>query len=400
MPWKPRDEMSLKREFVELASQPNANISELCRRFKISRPTGYELLRRWRKDGESGLEPLSKKPTQSPLQTCLEVEKAVLKVRDENPVWGGRKIRSYLKNQGQEKLPSASTITAILKRNGKLDPDERKRGQPFQRFERKEPNDLWQMDFKGHFALTSGDRCHPLTVLDDFSRYNLVLKACGNEQAKTVQEALHEAFESYGLPGQILCDNAPPWGVPDRSARYTKLGIWLLEHGVETIHGKPYHPQTQGKEERFHRTLKAEVLSSRTQWSDLTECERSFHSWRAKYNYERPHESLNDEVPSSRYRVSTRPFIEQPPEPESHYLEEDQLRRVKSKGEITFKNRFYTIGNGFVGKTVALRAREEDVFEVFYCWKSLGFANFKLPAKEKYRYEALVRSVKDVPEHV
>jgi transposase InsO family protein len=400
MPWKAVNEMSLKRDFVELANQPGANMSELCRRFGVSRPTGYELLNRWREEGESGLEPRSRKPHGSPLQTKHEVEREVLRIRDENPVWGGRKIRASLRNKGHVEVPSASTITAILRRHGKLERVERTGGKAFKRFERSEPNDLWQMDFKGHFGLSRGGRCHPLTVLDDHSRYNIVLRSCGNERDATVREHLLEAFERYGLPGQILCDNAPPWGVPDRSAYYTSLGVWLLELGVEVIHGKPYHPQTQGKEERFHRTLKAEVLSRRTQWSDLVECEKKFSSWRIKYNYERPHESLGDVAPGMRYRPSTRPLPSEIADEESHYLAGGELRRVKSKGEITFRNRFFGIGQPFVGKTVALRPRGEDLFEVYYCWKSLGLADLRLPAKPKFRYEPLIRPVKDVSERV
>lgn len=400
MPWKPRDKMSLKREFVELASQPGANMSELCRRFGVSRPTGYMLLSRWREQGEEGLKEHSRRPKSSPWQTNQELEDAILEVRGLHPVWGGRKIRRFMQNKGYEKVPSASTITSVLRRHGKLRQQAGTRGGAMIRFERGEPNDLWQMDFKGHFGLSAGGRCHPLTVLDDHSRYNLVLCACDNERDGTVRQHLFEAFGRYGLPREILCDNAPPWGVPDRSAHYTALVVWLLELGVDVIHGRPYHPQTQGKEERFHRTLKAEVLSRRTVWRDLEECERDFRRWRTVYNHERPHEILEDDCPVEHYRVSERLLPKEPADAESHYLSDDDLRRVKSKGEITFRNRFFTIGQAFVGKTVALRKVGEDRYEVFYCWKSLGQADLGLPAKPKYRYEPLIQPVKDVSERV
>lgn len=400
MPWEPKDKMSLKRDFVELASQSGANMSELCRRFGVSRTTGYELLARWQAEGEEGLAERSRRPKRSPWQTSEEVEKAILKARALHPVWGGRKIRRYLENKGHKKVPAASTITAVLRRHGQLGQEPGTRGEAMKRFERKAPNDLWQMDFKGHFELSSGGRCHPLTVLDDHSRYNVILRACDNERSGTVRSHLLEAFGRYGLPGEILCDNAGPWGVPDRSSRYTALGVWLLELGVNVIHGRPYHPQTQGKEERFHRTLKAEVLSRRTTWRDLEQCEGAFERWRVVYNHERSHESLDDGFPVDRYSLSARQLPEKLPEAESHYLSDDELRRVKSKGEITFRNRFFSIGQPFVGKTVALRRCAEDRYEVFYCWKSLGWVDLKAPAKPKYRYETLTQPVKDVSERL
>src|SRR6185312_194066 len=128
------------------------------------------------------------------------------------------------------------------------------------RFEYPAPNLVWQMDFKGHFAVRHGRRCHPLTVIDDHSRYALCLAACANQQSETVERWLTSTFHRYGLPDALLVDNGAPWG--DGPAQsWTKLGIWLLKLGINIIHSRPYHPQTRGKNERFHRTLKAEVLS-------------------------------------------------------------------------------------------------------------------------------------------
>lgn len=395
MPWKPVEEMSLKREFVELAGREGANMSELCRRFGVSRPTGYKWLKRWREGGVEALFARSRRPGSSPGRTSAPMEEKIVAVRTDNPVWGGRKIRRRLQDLGVKGVPSASTVTEVLRRHGKLGPESRKssEGSGWKRFERKRPNELWQMDFKGHFELGSGGRCHPLGVLDDHSRFNLVLEACANERGATVRGHLEVAFKRYGLPDKILCDNGAPWG--DIKAPLTRVGVWLLESGVDICHGRPWHPQTQGKEERFHRTLQAEVLSRRTAWRDLGQCAEHFASWREKYNHERPHESLDDRVPAAAYQPSRRIFPEQLPEPESHYVEGDELRRVKSKGEITFRNRFFLIGRAFRGKTIALRPRRDGVWEVYFCWKSLGLIDLSLPAKEKYRYESLVRAERE-----
>ena len=390
MPWEPVEVMSLKREFVEFASAEGANLSELCRRFGISRPTGYKWVKRWQAGGLAELEERSRRPEYSPNRSNEEIEQAVLAIREDNPVWGGRKIRRRMLDLGHAKVPSASTVTAILRRHGRLSaPVAGKAQGPWKRFERSVPNDLWQMDFKGHFGTEAGERCHPLTVLDDHSRFNLVLKACGDERGETVQASLTEAFRRYGLPAQILCDNARPWGALESPSGHTTLGVWLLERGVEVIHGGPYHPQTQGKEERFHRTLKAEVITQRTVWRDLHHCDRAFKRWREKYNHERPHESLADEVPAKVYQPSPRALPSIIAEPESHYLTEDELRRVKSKGEITYRNHFFYIGSAFIGKSIALRQLGEQEWEVYYCWKRLGKIDLKAATKAKYRYHKL-----------
>jgi len=173
------------------------------------------------------------------------------------PRLGGRKIRRRLQDLRHQAVPSASTITAILHRNGRIEGAASAGHKPFERFERVAPNELWQMDYKGHFATAAG-RCHPLTVVDDHSRYAVGLRACSDERAGTVRAELTAIFRCYGLPERMLMDNGSPWGSSDGEHRHTGLSLWLLELGVAVSHGRPHHPQTQGKDERFHRTLMAE----------------------------------------------------------------------------------------------------------------------------------------------
>src|SRR5579863_5196204 len=168
--------MDRRREFVMLFEQEGANRRELCRRFGVSPSTGYELARRYRAAGEAGLADRSRRPHRSPARTAAAMETAVLDLREEHPSWGGRKLRHRLEVLGHAGVPSASTVTAILHRHGKIEPAESAKRQAHERFERAAPNELWQMDYKGHFALSHG-RCHPLTVLDDHSRYALGVRA-------------------------------------------------------------------------------------------------------------------------------------------------------------------------------------------------------------------------------
>jgi hypothetical protein len=201
-----------------------------------------------------------------------------------------------------------------------------------------------------------------LTVLDDHSRYALVLQACGNEQGETVQEQLKQAFRSYGLPQSMLMDNGSPWG-DDRESPWTPLTVWLLRLGVQVLHGRPYHPQTQGKEERFHRTLVAEVLQGRV-FRDLPECQARFDEWRVIYNHERPHEALDLAVPGSRYEVSRRSFPEQLPELE--FSPTDIVRKVQRNGWISFQGQEWRISKAFRGERVGVRPTVRDgVWEVW-----------------------------------
>ena len=280
--------MELREEFVGLALTPGANVSDLCRRFGIDRGTGHKWLKRYKAEGSSGLADRSRRPHASPSRSEAAVEAEVLRIRAaSNNAWGGRKIAWTMSQAGCGTVPATSTISDILRRHGKLDRGSQHPG-PHIRFERADPNALWQMDFKGHFPMANG-RCHPLTVLDDHSRYSLGIEACGNEQDATVRSRLTTLFRRYGLPFAMLMDNGPPWG-DSGGQPYTAFTTWLIRHGVAVSHGRPYHPQTQGKVERFHRSLKAEVLE-RNSYADLLACQRAFDRWRQIYNCERPHEA-------------------------------------------------------------------------------------------------------------
>ncbi len=206
MPWKETTTMALKIDFVQLAKLDETNFSELCCRFGTSRKTGYRGLKCGREEGESGLADCSRRLHRSPRRSSPEIEAAVVEIREANPAWGGRKIKAYLENKGQTGIPTASIITEILRRNDCLDVDESPKHRPFQRFEMEHPNQLWQIDFKSYFALEEGGYCHPLTVLDDHSRFLIGLQACSNQTTQTVREQLTGIFRCFGLPGRMLID--------------------------------------------------------------------------------------------------------------------------------------------------------------------------------------------------
>ena len=212
MSWK-LSIMVQRAEFVRLASVEGQEFSEACSRFGIIRKTGYKWIARFKEEGESGLADRSRRPKKSPSKSSKKTESIVLKLREKHPQWGGRKLRQRLLDLNHLNVPSASTITSILGRHGLLSElDGAGDRHALQRFERESPNELWQMDFKGHFAMVGGGRCHPLTVLDDHSRYSIGIRACENEQASTVKRELVTMFRQYGLPVQMLMDNGSPRG--------------------------------------------------------------------------------------------------------------------------------------------------------------------------------------------
>jgi transposase InsO family protein len=365
MPWKEETLMSTRTEFIQLAEQREANFSQLCREFGISRKTGYKWLSRFREGGQEALQDQSRRPNHSPNRTLPDIENLILRTREEFAGWGGRKIKTYLEREGHKNIPAPSTITEILKRFDQIDLKEAQKHKAFQRFEMEYPNQLWQMDFKGYFGLEEGGDCHPLTILDDHSRYLIGLKACPNETRKTVQTQLCEIFGQFGLPDRMLTDNGSPWGC-GRDDSLTGLTAWLMRLGVKVIHGRPYHPQTQGKAERLHRTLNTELLI-RTPMLNLEHCQTAFDQWRDIYNKKRPHEALQMATPQERYHPSSHPFPEV--SPPLVYPPDHIIRKVDKNGKIYFRNQRFRVGKAFRNQVVGLLQDrvEEAVFQVFFC---------------------------------
>lgn len=361
MPWRTESLVEQRREFCVLAQAGVVSFRELASRFGISPKTGYKWLARYEADGVDGLVDRSRAPLVSPKRTSVEVEELVCGVREEHPSWGGRKIRWVLQRRGIEAVPAPSTITGILRRNGLMEPPVA--AHTTTRFEAEYPNRMWQMDFKGNFETEKG-RCDPFDVLDDHSRFSLCLRAGENQQSTTVKHYLGATFETYGLPERILCDNGVPWSNHSSEGRWTRLGVWLIDLGVSMIHSRPYHPQTLGKDERFHQTLDREVLSRHHRWGSHSQVQAAFDQWRPVYNHERPHEALGGDVPADRYQPSPRSIptrIEEPQYPDSH-----DVRLVDALGRIVYKSTRYRISKALPGRPVGLRHIDETTIDIYY----------------------------------
>jgi transposase InsO family protein len=369
MPWS-GTLIEQKTEFIQQLLAGGVSRRELCRAWGVSPKTAYKWLARYEAAGPAGLEEVSRRPTRSPGHTPAEIEAQVLAIRAAQPAWGARKIAAVLARQQAAQVPALSTITAILRRSGSL---ARPRPTPAAvgSFEREQPNEMWQMDFKGHFALRDGSRCHPLLLIDDHSRYCLAARACSNQQGETVRRELEVVFQEYGLPDSMLMDNGSPWG-NDWVHVYTPFVAWLLRLHIQVLHGRPRHPQTQGKLERTNRTLDDEFLKAHPEgFENRARVQPGLDRWRWIFCHERPHEALGMEVPASRYRPSTRTFPSTLPPIE--YEANDDVRKVQDGGRITYRGREWRLPKAFKGFPVALRPTEDDgKIATYFCQQRIA----------------------------
>lgn len=361
MPWEEVNKMSLREEFATFALSKSVPLVELCRRYNISRPTGYKWICRYKCQGREGLLDRSHRPMRIRGHISPAIEREIISLRKEIPDWGARKILAQLRTKGIRSVPTERTITNVLRRNGLIQQGTKPRQEKWKRFERPVPNSLWQMDFKGKVMTLEG-WVHPLTVLDDHSRFSICLKAMPNEQGIGVKDVLTTTFQRYGLPDTILADNGSPWGnTPDRPL--TWLSVWLMRLGIRVTHSRPAHPQTMGKDERFHRTLNQELLRH-YQWRGLAHMQSAFDPWRDRYNYRRPHDSLGVEVPAEHYQPSLRTYPEKLPEPEYNGME---IRGVDVSGRLSYKGKAWKVSYAFAGQKVGIRPDETDgLLDVFF----------------------------------
>lgn len=362
MPWKDVTIMEQRQEFVQLVSRGGCSVSEGCRRFGISRKTGHKWLNRAEQDGVAGLADRSRRPHTSPGATPAALVDRIRIVAAANPTWGGRMIRHRLRELGVDAVPAASTITAILGREG-LRPRDAPAPHPVIRFEADAPNHRFQMDFKGWVPSRRG-RIIPFTVLDEYSRYALMVEHTADGTFAAIQALLTDCFRRYGLPWQLLADNGPPWG-SSHPRTLTKMDVWLLRLGVRPLHGRPAHPQTQGKLERFHRTLARDVFHHHT-FDSPAEAQRALDAFRLVYNHDRPHAALGYATPASRYALSRRSFPEclAPIE----YDDEARVRTVSAKGSIRYQTRQVYLSEALAGLPVGLYpTRVDGVLQVRFC---------------------------------
>lgn len=360
MPWETRAVEELRIEFVAQARQAGANVSELCRKYNISRQTGYRWLGRYMETGSlQELKERSRRPHRSPNRSSQEVEHLVVELRQRYP-WGAKKLSVLLQRDHGVEIP-VLTVHRILKRHG-LVVVRQCRSAAVCRFERALPNELWQMDFKGDYAVPAGRRCYPLSLLDDHSRYLIGLEALPCQQGEAVWACLERAFRRYGVPQAILMDHGTPWWSTTNGHGWTWLSVRLIEQGIKLYYSGYRHPQTQGKVERFHGTLAHDLSclklpETMAQWSLYVE------QFRQIYNHVRPHEALQMAVPAERYRPSERVYVTAPPA--WSYPDPLTTSCLNSQGMLTYQSRRYFVSEALAGRPVAYQ-RIDDLLLVHF----------------------------------
>jgi len=375
MPWRVGTVSELRWNFVQEIITLKKPVAAACRQYGISRTTGHKWLRR-HQAGEPELVDRSRRPTRSPARTASALEEAVLAVRDRYG-WGAPKIRAYLRNTAAARgaalpalsmvsaLPSERTVGNILRRHGRIAPPAPPEPPP-QRFERTAPHELWQCDFKGPLEVERR-RVWPFTLLDDHSRFLLALTPCTDVTMASAWAVLWNAFGEYGLPQALLCDGSFAGGHAGLRTLSWIEGR-LIRLGVRPAHGRPYHPQTQGKVERLHGTLEREVWP-RVDRTNAAAFTRDLERWRREvYNVLRPHEALDDRPPLSRFAPNPR----QRPQklPEVSYPVGSVLRKVNSSGDVSWNGYRLLVGAGVSGEWVRVEDTDDEV-RLFYDWKEI-----------------------------
>lgn len=349
MAWEERTVEQMREEFVRRVLAQEQSKAALCREYGISRPTGDKWIERYQQ-GET-MSDRSRAPKTVPGKVSTEIETEIVQLRKHYPAIGAVKLRRMMEDAGHTDLPCARTFNNIFRRHDLIGQEESAAATPLQRFEKATPNEMWQADFKGHFRMENGYRCHPLNILDDCSRFNLCIEALTSENFEAVKPVVERLFREYGLPFSFLCDNGNPWGTA-QSLGYTRFEVWLMELGVLTLHGRVRHPQTQGKEERFNRSFTRECLKGRL-FADKVHAQSCFDEYRTFYNEVRPHCALNLDVPVKHYKPSNKMMPERI-EP-WEYGPEYKLCKVKETGFFNYKGQGFFLSEAFGGKTIAVR---------------------------------------------
>lgn len=345
MPWRERNAMD-ERVSLVVRALSGEGVSALSREFGVHRKTAHKWLRVYREEGRlSALEARSRRPHRSPRQTPERLEQRVVELHAEHG-WGGRKLSHVLRREGVELAPA--TVDRILHRRGLTNRGERHR-RATRRFERAHPNELWQMDHKAEYSLASGEKCVPLTILDDHSRYVLALDAQPSTGHEPTERSVRACLERHGVPRAMLMDHGVPWWSATSGHGLTRLSVMLIELGIEVIYSSVAHPQTQGKVERFHGALDR-ALRQRGVPPTRAAMGRELARFRSEYNDVRPHESLGMAVPAERYQVSPRPYRAHP-EPWA-YPPGSEVRRINSAGLLDLPAERYFVCHALAGKDV------------------------------------------------
>jgi len=372
MGWKESSVMHERCKFVMEAISDRSNIADLCRRYGISRKTGYKWVARYIHEGPAGLYDRSRRPHNSPLETSAQMVAEVVRLRTDWPSWGPKKFHALLLRRfPATEVPAISTIAKILLRCGLIKPScrrSRKWHPGNGRCSATAPNHLWTVDFKGWWRTRDGRRCEPLTIRDAYSRYILDIRAMETTRTDAVREVFDMAFERYGMPQAIRSDNGSPFACTRAPAGLTRLSAWWRALGIELDRIMPGHPEQNGSHERMHRDMSQELQSVAAK--NLVRQQEGIDLWRVEYNTQRPHEALAMKTPSQLYVQSKRLYTGE--SPEVVYPEHFMVRKVKHTGEISLGGQLHFVSESLFGWPVGLEPLGEKTVRLWFVDLCLG----------------------------
>jgi len=366
--------MDLRIEFAIKALRTD-NFRALCGEYAISAKTGYKWLRRFMEHGTAGLAEQSRRPHGHADQLSEAVVCDIIRLKQAHRYWGPKKIRElYLRQHGT--AASESSFKRVLERAGLTQPRRCQRASEAGRLwsgrRGQVPNEVWTVDFKGWWYDPSGQRCEPLTVRDECSRYLLELRRMPDARTGTVRACFERIFELHGLPGAIRSDNGTPFAHVKGIHGLSRLSAWWVALGIDLERGRPGHPQDNGGHERMHRDIGVELEPGLAEQAALD-------LWRGEFNGVRPHEALGMKCPAEVYTPSPKKYAGTPEDLDYPGL---ASRKVTTQGTIGWRGTHLFIGRSLAGWSVGLKPMAEGMFEVWFGRLLLGWLD---PATESFQ---------------
>jgi putative transposase len=371
MPWRETSPMEERLGLIRDYATELFTMTELAAQYGISRKTAYKWLARYEAEGALGLCDRSRRPSHSPTATDADLIAALVAQRHRHPHWGAKKLLRILRRRTPVAAwPARSTVCALLKQRGLVPARRRRRPRPAAPFPLApitRPNEVWTTDFKGEFRTGDGAYCYPLTLRDGFSRFVLRCDALVRPTYDATRRRFERAFAEYGLPDRIRSDNGPPFASIGL-AGLSRLAVWWIRLGIRPERIAPGHPEQNGSHEQFHAVLKADT--TRPPAADAPAQQRRFTRFCAEYNYERPHDALDEDVPATRYQPSPRPLPAQVPAPE--YPGHLEIRRVSPIGQISWGGQLLFVSGALAGEDVAFEEVADGLWTVYFANVILG----------------------------
>lgn len=372
MPWNETNAVKQRMLFVADAERGHYSMSELCRRYGVSRKTGYKFLERFEHQGVGGLADRRRAPGRCPHRIDEGVARVIVALRKAHPSWGPRKLLDWLVDHRPElELPAPSTVGDLLARRGLI-----KRRRRRTRWvhpgaavlKTTAPNDVWTADFKGHFRTKDGVYCYPLTIVDHHTRYLLGVQALDSVRTTGARPVFERLFKEVGLPAAIRTDNGAPFASTTAIHGLCSMNVWWMALGIGHQRIRPSSPHENGAHERMHRTLKAET--TRPPGGSLRGQQRKFDRFRQEYNHDRPHEAMGGKPPGRTWRASARPYPSRVPEPEypGHFL----VRRVSNAGAFRFNTWQKHLSHTLAGRYIGLEEVADGIWGIYFYDVRLG----------------------------